>query len=838
MKTTSKRILLAFLLMLLCAINAEAQLSVYSSQATHNQNVSNGIVVLAPIPNAQVRVCTTPASGSPCTPIAAIFDINGSPVGVDPGNFGQITTSATGAFSFQCTSGVYEIQIAPSTSNTPAIQYLAACPLVTGSSGSTGTGLTVLQDSPLINSPTLSNAILNTPIINSATFFPPLASGVSSVFGRTGAVVAVNNDYDFSNLSGSASCLQMPALSGDITSTAGSCSTLLPTVNSNVGSFTTANITVNAKGQVTAAASGSAGIPSQQVAPNQNAIYLSPNCGTQTNCYPIKATGAYDCGTSWANTSHNITLSAQASRQFTQADVGTIAWGANYQCGAAVTTSITLQLAQTTIATVTDGTHATVTAAFSNTCNVSGEGNCTFVWGDTDETTAVNTWFTALTASCGNTGVLPSGIIFVSLPINASGLCTLSNYVATTMSHFGVRGQGVGSSIIAPVPTFNATSCVSSKGAIFADTSTPGNQGVQLSQFSVNGFGDVPQSVQGSGCAAIQVAANSSLDHVAIFNWGVGTSNFIGLSVGGIQDGSPTTTYAVTVLNVAGATECTVGGWTVNYFLECEGTSGSSNASLGTGNIITHGSTIGFNGAGVSGVVFSTTGTNWYSSNDYFTKPRASQQMLTITASNTVHLFEDDFETGASTGTQLINNKGTLYLRDTKVNGSAATSTAINLSASTGILYDLGGNTITGTTAPLAFTAGAQIIADGHSVNGACTGVATASQTLGLYGTGPNETTTTCTSTTIGSGQVMQRAGTLQFLVGTASAAGTAAGSGVLTVLKNGSGTALTCTYGTTTACSDGTHTVAVVAGDLISFNFTTQGSETLADVKAFVDLQ
>lgn len=52
--------------------------------------------------------------------------------------------------------------------------------------------------------------------------------------------------------------LTRAALTGDITASQGSNATTLATVNSNVGSFTNASITVNAKGLVTAASSGTA----------------------------------------------------------------------------------------------------------------------------------------------------------------------------------------------------------------------------------------------------------------------------------------------------------------------------------------------------------------------------------------------------------------------------------------------------------------------------------------------------------------------------------------------------------------------------------------------------
>lgn len=61
----------------------------------------------------------------------------------------------------------------------------------------------------------------------------------------------------FTDLTGSLACSQHPALTGDITTSAGACATTLATVNSNTGTFGSATkasiITVNAKGLVTAA---------------------------------------------------------------------------------------------------------------------------------------------------------------------------------------------------------------------------------------------------------------------------------------------------------------------------------------------------------------------------------------------------------------------------------------------------------------------------------------------------------------------------------------------------------------------------------------------------------
>ena len=109
-----------------------------------------------------------------------------------------------------------------------------------------------------------------------------LTTEVTSVFGRVGAVTAVLASTDFANqgatttvlhgnaagapswgaidlstdVTGTLPSTTFPALSGDVSTTAGSVITTLATVNSNVGSFGSASavpvLTVNGKGLVTA----------------------------------------------------------------------------------------------------------------------------------------------------------------------------------------------------------------------------------------------------------------------------------------------------------------------------------------------------------------------------------------------------------------------------------------------------------------------------------------------------------------------------------------------------------------------------------------------------------
>lgn len=75
---------------------------------------------------------------------------------------------------------------------------------------------------------------------------------------KTTAQTLTNKSIVATQLTGTLQAGQFPALTGDITTTAGALATTLASVNSNVGSFTNANITVNGKGLITAASNGSA----------------------------------------------------------------------------------------------------------------------------------------------------------------------------------------------------------------------------------------------------------------------------------------------------------------------------------------------------------------------------------------------------------------------------------------------------------------------------------------------------------------------------------------------------------------------------------------------------
>ena len=113
-----------------------------------------------------------------------------------------------------------------------------------------------------------------------------------------------------------------------------------------------------------------------------------------------------------------------------------------------------------------------------------------------------------------------------------------------------------------------------------------------------------------------------------------------------------------------------------------------------------------------------------------------------------------------------------------------------------------------------------------------CSGTATSSTTL--FVTVWNSGACTDNSEGVNNQILAPSVRTLRNLRVKAGTTGSAAGSGAFTLRINGSNTTVTCTVGNSgTTCSDVTHTAAVAAGDTVTLQFTTQGTETLADVLA-----
>ena len=543
---------------------------------------------------------------------------------------------------------------------------------------------------------------------------------------------------------------------------------------------------------------------------------------------------------------------------------------ASYQAG----------LPQTTITTVNNANSITAAASAANNCAASASAACNMAWGSGDDTSTLATAEALAWESPGvcKELIMPSGAAFFSDLVGATPTPIL--YVPGTslsqgcggfpsgnagqsgvdLSQTGptVTGKGQGTTILIPLPSLTANLLARCTGGASGAACAGGTPNMAAYNFGIRGMGQ-----PGTGTAAVdlfeldpssggQACTGSTGTNLALSDWGLNVSGSVGFFANG---GCGDPVYYNNISELFGATNCQVnaisGGFVGNA---CFGFSTSALSILSGGGLratdFTHDllccaetatvaqAIVGINGS--AGGTFNFNGDTIYQGPSSATgwpgfRTFGGTGIVTVNL-NGVTLGINSADAQVLIFSASNSARVNLHVRGSQLSAAGAGNDDLNLDAQTSF-FDDGGNTWTDGSTASAFTAGAAFIADGHSVKGTCTGTATASSTLGMYGTGPNETTTTCTSTTIGAGTAVPGGSrTLAHLFVTAGTGGVNASSGVVTVLRNGSTTTITCTLGTGTACNDFIHSVAVSDGDLISLQFTTQAAETLANVKAIVE--
>lgn len=173
-----------------------------------------------------------------------------------PGGF-LVSTSSSGTHKLGATTTPY---FANFFAGTGTIQNLVIAALNGALYAVNGSVKAVATSTPSVSAPITYSGTLG-----------QFLGGISGAFGCTNASSGVTGcltgtDWDTFNSKQPAGNY-ITALTGDVTATGpGSVGATLATVNGDIGSFTNANITVNAKGLITAAASGSGGANAYEIA--------------------------------------------------------------------------------------------------------------------------------------------------------------------------------------------------------------------------------------------------------------------------------------------------------------------------------------------------------------------------------------------------------------------------------------------------------------------------------------------------------------------------------------------------------------------------------------------
>lgn len=507
----------------------------------------------------------------------------------------------------------------------------------------------------------------------------------------------------------------------------------------------------------------------------------------------------------------------------------------------------------------------TVSVAATANCTPSGTVACDFFWGPDESTPLTNFWNAVVNSAC-NTGVLRTGVYLVQsgqFNANATNLGQCNQTQST--SYIGPSLQGVARStatIITPTPNFVTTtgagqSCgggVDHRGCFFSSAALF-VQGVGI------WGGGQPRSADTNAFSIADfnggtVQANVYARDVQIAGWAAQAKNSWG-----VETNSASGAYLFNITdNAAGGIACVGDEPSAGYTALNNGTcgnglgltqnSGATNLgcleNIGNGiwfsNQVIYGTVVG-PGATSAWCIVASGGGAIYSNEDQIEGVSSSSGpgFPVVVTAGKIYLDHDILTDSGSVTTAtdgIFETGGAAYLHDTQlVIGSVTGDKAIDNHLGGGVI-DQGGNVFTTNAGMGNITWGG--IAGVNTPTAGCTGTATSSATLFLQSPFGLAALPNCTNATANIVWMAPASGSIQGMFLSATHAGVSASSGVVTLFKNGSSTAATCTFGTTTRCSyDGAASpIAFSTGDVFTIQYTTQAAEVLAGLNAQLWLQ
>lgn len=476
--------------------------------------------------------------------------------------------------------------------------------------------------------------------------------------------------------------------------------------------------------------------------------------------------------------------------------------------------------------------YGTITGIASNTSltvSVAGLHNnpgVTFKWGTCPATndTAFANYMTAYTAAAAQVsgggqkicGVLPTGDFWVSKAVLISGTAPIWQKCMYSAGH----------TIFTFPPPFDWTTCSISSACAWDSTTSSAGQPEPLNELE-----GVTVECGGVNTGTGTYTGLGAGVNIFFYSQGIFTNDqtegcgdgVTGL-VGAVVDNFTQLTN-VSVQNSGSIGVQFQGGgpivWNGGYISNNVNSSTSFSVAAGS-NVNTHGIQFGFfHGKGADCESAST----WTSDQDTL-EDSTSTVPIIVGSGCTLNLHLATASELSAHSLILVGNNGVVNFGHSTLTG-ATNQKAVDTSSG-GVAFDDCTNSVTGASDAKP-TANCGLFGVG-------TGVGTAGTTLYLVGPTVSNSAFTNTTATTAIG-IAPRTGTLRDLICAASAAGTAAGSGVVTVgtaaLATGtfSDSTITATFGTGTTAVDQTHTVAVTQGQPIRIKVTTQAMETLAGV-------